>query len=73
MFSNPLKSSMGTLGRYLYLEKKLLKIKHFRHDDDVVYVLSISVAHPDPPDPYHFPGSGSISKVVLDPDPYENY
>ena len=57
---------MGTLGRYLYLEKKLLKIKHFRHDDNVVYVLSISVAHPDPPDPYHFPGSGSISN---DTDP----
>ena len=29
MFSNPLKSSMGTLGRYLYLEKKLLKLSIF--------------------------------------------
>ena len=26
-----------------------------------------SVADPDPPDPYNFPGSGSVSKVGLDP------
>ena len=25
---------------------------------------------PDPPDPYNFPGSGSVSRVGLDPNPY---
>ena len=30
-----------------------------------------SVADPDPPDPYQFTGSGSVSKVGLDPDPHQ--
>ena len=29
-----------------------------------------SVADPDPPDPYHFPGSGSVSN---DTDPQHNF
>ena len=29
---------------------------------------SRSVAGPDPPDLYNFPGSGSVSKVGLDPE-----
>ena len=28
-----------------------------------------SVADPEPPNPYHFPGSGSVSKFGLDLDP----
>ena len=30
-----------------------------------------SDADPAPPEPYHFPGSGSVSKVGLDPDLYQ--
>ena len=31
-----------------------------------------SVADRDPPDPYHFPGSGSVSKVGPDPSSYQS-
>ena len=30
--------------------------------------IQTSVADPDPPDSYHFPGSGSVYKVELDPE-----
>ena len=43
----------------------------------VMYVPDVlvgSVADPDPPDPYNFPGSvsmlGLLTYLLLDPDPY---
>ena len=33
--------------------------------------LEASVSDPDPPDPYHFPGSVSVSKDRLYADPYK--
>ena len=36
--------------------------------NNIFYLLGCSVADPDPKNPHHFPGSGFVSKVGLDPE-----
>ena len=42
---------------------------HKRRTKNIFNTILNSVADPDPPDPYNFPGSGAVSKVWLYPDP----
>ena len=51
---------------------QLVKFDHFDSLSSWGQVRT-SVADPDPWNPYHFPGSGSISKNgwIRDPDPYQ--